>query len=339
MSVRFFQSAERGFFIAGLECMKRFDLVIVGAGPSGLACAIEAKRSGLECLTIDKGSVADAIRRFPVNMVFFSTAELLEIGDIPFLSAGFRPTRVECVRYYQMVARKHGLALETGAEVTALLRAAEGFDVVTSHGSYLSRNVVVATGYFDDPNEFRVPGSQLPKVRRYYTEPYEYSEKDVAIVGGSNSAVEMALELYRTGAHVTLIHRGESLSNGVKYWILPDIENRIKAGEIRALFGTQVTEIRNRSIVLSGTHTSEIPNDVVFVMIGYMPSMELLRSAGVESDPETLGPVHNPATMETNIRGLYVAGSIAAGRFNNKIFIENGRAHGKLIIKAMTEVH
>jgi thioredoxin reductase (NADPH) len=317
--------------------MKNIDLIVVGAGPSGLACAIEAGRRGLECLVIDKGSVADAIRRFPVNMTFFSTSELLEIGDIPFLSAGFRPTRVECVRYYQMVARKYGLKVEQGAEVVSLHRTAEGFKVVTSRSTHFSQSVVVATGYFDDPNEFPVPGSHLAKVHRYYLEPYEYSGLHVAVVGGRNSAVETALDLFRNGAIVTLIHRGQSLSSGVKYWILPDIENRIKAGEIRALFGTQVGEIRERSLVLTGTHAGEIPNDVVFVMIGYMPSMELLRSAGVNTDPETLGPVYNPKTMETNVPGIYVAGSIAGGKFNNKIFIENGRAHGNLIVDAIAQ--
>lgn len=319
--------------------MNKYDLIVVGAGPSGLACAIEAKRKGLTSLTLDKGSVADAIRRFPVNMTFFSTPELLEIGDIPFLAAGFRPTRVECVRYYQMVAKHYGLQVERGSEVLELRRSEEGFEVVSRTGSFSGANVVVATGYFDDPSPFDVPGARLPKVHRYYSEPYAYSGMNVAIVGGRNSAVEMALDLYRNGANVTLIHRGQTFSSGVKYWILPDIENRIKAGEIKALFGTQVTEITPTSLVCRGAHEHEIPNDVVFVMIGYLPSTTLLQAVGVEIDLASSAPVHDTKTMETNVPGLFVAGSIAAGRFNNKIFIENGRAHGKRIIDAITKVH
>lgn len=319
--------------------MKKFDLIVVGAGPSGLACAIEAQKRGLTCLTLDKGSVADAIRRFPVNMTFFSTPELLEVGDIPFLAAGLRPTRIECVRYYQMVANHYGLAIQRGADVTELRRLEAGFEVVTTYGSFAAANVVVATGYFDDPNPFDVPGAELPKVHRYYSEPYAYSGLNVAIVGGKNSAVEMALDLFRNGAKVTLIHRGPTLSSGVKYWILPDIENRIKAGEIKALFETQVREIRPSSVVCTGAHEVEIPNDVVFAMIGYLPSTELLKAVGVEIDQDSKAPVHNMKTMETNVPGIYVAGSIAAGRFNNRIFIENGRTHGKLIIDSISKVH
>lgn len=319
--------------------MKKYDLIVVGAGPSGLACAIAAKKRGLSCLTLDKGSVADAIRRFPGNMTFFSTPELLEIGDIPFLAAGFRPTRVECVRYYQMVAKHFDLEVMRCSEMTGLRRTAEGFEVVTRNGSFTGSNVVVATGYFDDPGPFDVPGMELPKVHRYYSEPYAYSGLNVAIVGGKNSAVEMALDLYRNGANVTLIHRGPTLSSGVKYWILPDIENRIKSGEIKALFGTQVKRITPASIICSGTHEGEIPNDSLFVMIGYLASTGMLQAVGVEIDSDSKAPVHNVTTMETNVPGAFVAGSIAAGRFNNRIFIENGRAHGKLIVDAIAKVH
>ena len=319
--------------------MKTYDLIIVGAGPSGLACAIEAKKKGLDCLILDKGSVADAIRRFPVNMTFFSTPELLEIGGIPFLAAGFRPTRVECVRYYQMVAAHYALEVRRNSEVTGVHRVAGGFEISTGREAYRTANVVVATGYFDDPIPFDVPGMQLPKVHRYYTEPYAYAGMNVAIVGGRNSAVEMALDLYRNGANVTLIHRGPALSSGVKYWILPDIENRIKAGEVKALFGTQIREITPSSVICSGTHSEEIPNDVVFVMIGYLPSTALLQAIGVRIDHDSKAPLHDPKTMATDVPGVFVAGSIAAGRFNNRIFIENGRAHGKRIVDAIVNVH
>jgi thioredoxin reductase (NADPH) len=315
--------------------MESFDIIIIGAGPSGLACAIEAKRRGLSTLVIEKGSVADAIRRFPVDLTFFSTPELLEIGEMPFTTAGFRPSRVECVRYYQMVAKHYALPVKQGVEVTGLRQSATDLEVLTMSEPLVAKNVVVATGYFDNPNRFDVPGSDLPKVERYYSEPYAYLGRNVAVVGGKNSAVEIALDLFRNGARVTLIHRGRALSDGVKYWVLPDIENRIKAGDIRALFETRVRQIKPESIVVEGKTSGELPNDVVFVMIGYSPDTSLLRQAGVQIDEGSLAPLHDPATMQTNITGIFVAGSIAAGRFNNKIFIENGRAHGKLIVDSI----
>jgi thioredoxin reductase (NADPH) len=315
--------------------MNPIDILIVGAGPSGLACAIEAKKHGLSSLTLDKGSVADAIRRFPTNMTFFSTAELLEIGGVPFMSSAFRPTRVECVRYYQMVAKRLDLPLKLHTPVTGLRKVSEGFEISTKDAAFSARNVVLATGYFDTPNRFGAPGSDLSKVHRYYTEPYHYAGRDVAVVGGKNSAVETALDLHRAGARVTLIHRGEKLSEGVKYWILPDIENRIKAGEIRGLFETTVKSIKPGSIVVDGKHCEEFPNDAVFVMIGYRPDTMLLKQLGVEIDESSKAPVHDSSSMETNIARVYVAGSIAAGKYNNKIFIENGRMHGKSIIESV----
>ncbi len=283
--------------------MRSFDIIIIGAGPSGLACAIEAKNRGLSCLIIDKGSVVDAIRRFPVNMTFFSTPELLEIGNIPFTTSGFRPTRVETVRYYQMVAKHYQLSVRQGVAVTGLRRTAGGLQVSADHESFLASNVVVATGYFDNPNRFDVPGSNLPKVLRYYSEPYTYADRDVAVVGGKNSAVEVALDLFRHGARVTLVHRGKTLTDGVKYWILPDVQNRIKAGDIQALFETRVREIRSTSIVLEGKHQREIPNDTLFVMIGYQPDLTLLERAGVKTDEESRAPIYDLETMETNVKG------------------------------------
>jgi thioredoxin reductase (NADPH) len=315
--------------------MNAIDIVIIGAGPSGLACAIEAKRHGLSSLTIDQGSVADAIRRFPINMTFFSTPELLEIGGVPFLSSGFRPTRVECVRYYQMVAKHLDVPLKQQTLVIGLRKVSEGFEVSTKDGAYMARNVVLATGYFDTPNRFDVPGSDLPKVHRYYTEPYSYTGRDVAVVGGKNSAVETALDLFRAGARVTLIHRGKKLSEGVKYWILPDIENRIKAGDVRGLIETTLKSIKPGSVVVEGQHNEEIPNDAVFVMIGYQPDTTLLKQLGVDIDDSSLAPIHDSSSMQTNINGVYVAGSIAAGKYNNRIFIENGRLHGKSIIESV----
>ena len=314
-----------------------YDIIIVGAGPAGLACALEAQKQGFRHLVLDSGSIVDAIRRFPVNLSFFSTPELLEIGNVPFIVPTFRPTRSDIVRYYHRVAKDFGLNIQSGVKVTSVEKRDHSFEVVTDGGRYDCSNVVFATGYFDNPNPFEVPGSILPKVLRYYTEPYLYSGKKVAVVGGKNSAVEIALELFRNGSTVTLIHRGPKLSEGVKYWILPDIENRIKAGEITAFFDTRVSEIRPSELILEGKHAGPIPNDYVFVMIGYRPDNRLLEQLGVLIDPTSAAPSHDPNSMETNIQGVYVAGSIAAGRFNNKIFIENGRSHGALIVRSMSK--
>lgn len=314
-----------------------YDVLIVGAGPSGLACAIEAQKKGLTSAVLDKGSIVDAIRRFPTNLTFFSTPELLEIGNVPFITPTFRPTRTDIVRYYHRVAKEFSLDIKTGAEVQSVEKSSDVFVVITSGRNYRARNIVFATGYFDNPNPFDVAGNSLPKVLRYYSEPYLYAGKNVAVVGGKNSAVEIALELFRNGSQVTIIHRGPKFSEGVKYWILPDIENRIKAGEIRAFFETTVAEIRPTELVLAGKHAGSIPNDVVFIMIGYRPDNTLLERLGVLIDQTTIAPIHNAVTMQTNIDGVYVAGSIAAGKLNNKIFIENGRLHGALIIDSIAK--
>lgn len=316
-----------------LTTSQTYDLLIVGSGPAGLACAIEAKKHGLSHLLVDKGSVVDSIRRFPVNLTFFSTPDLLEIGGVPFLTSGFRPTRVETVRYYQKVVQVHGLAIASETRVSSIVANNGGFEVVTPNHTYRTRNVVLATGYFDDPSPFDVPGASLQKVKRYYDEPFRYFGRKVAVVGGKNSAVEVALELFRNGAEVTLVHRGSQLSEGVKYWIQPDIENRIKSGEIKSFFETRIKEIKESSVILEGKHSLELSNDVVFVMVGYRPDTRLLEQAGVEIQRESLAPVHDPQTMETNTKGVFIAGSVAAGKYNNKIFIENGRLHGTLIIR------
>ncbi len=314
-----------------------FDLLIIGAGPSGLSCAIEAQRAGLSTVVLEKGSVVDAIRRFPTGLVWFSTPELLEIGNVPFVIPTTRPTRVDAIKYYQRVAAYFRLDVRTFDGVESVRRDSDGFLVRTERGKeYRSKHVVVATGYYDHPNTLGVPGEDLPKVAHYYREPFEFFGRNVAVVGGRNSAVEAALDLFRHGARVTLIHRGPELSKGVKYWILPDIENRIKNGEIRALFNSIVSEIRSESILVTTQQGMlELENDFTFVLIGFHPDTTHLRSYGVEIDPETLAPVHNPETLETNVSGLYVCGSIVAGKNNNKIFVENGRLHGATIVSAI----
>jgi len=313
------------------------DVIIVGAGPSGLSCAIEAKKAGLSALILDKGSVVDYIRRFPSNLIWFSTPELLEIGGVPFVVSTVRPTRIDVLNYYQKVAAHYNLDVRSHDALESVKRAGNTY-VITTRGNrkFETRNIVVATGYYDHPNRLDVPGEDLPKVFHYYTEPFAFFGCNVTVVGGRNSAAEAALDLFRHGARVTLIHRREKLSDGVKYWILPDIENRIKAGEIKALFHSTVQRIDQSSVLVdspNGRH--EIPNDYTFVLIGFHPDTEHLQRWGVEVNSETLAPVFDERTYETNIRGLYVAGSVVAGKFNNKVFVENGRLHGQVIISAI----
>jgi len=313
------------------------DVLVVGAGPAGLSCAIEAGRANLRCVVLDRGSVADAIRRFPVNMVWFSTPELLEIGDVPFTVATMRPTRADTLRYYQRVAARYALDVRPHDAVTGIRRGDAGFEVLTARGrSYAARAVVIATGYFDHPAHLGIPGETLPTVMHYYTEPFAYSGCSVTVIGGRNSAVEAALDLYRHGARVTLVHRGAQASPGVKYWILPDFENRVKAGEIGARFNATAHEIREDAVIV-GTPggTEAIPTDFAFILIGFRPDTEFLAAQHVALDPDTLAPAHDPETLQTTVPGLYVAGSVVAGKETNRIFVENGRLHGARIIKAI----
>jgi bacillithiol disulfide reductase len=313
------------------------DVIVVGAGPAGLATAIAAQRGGLSCTIIEKGSLVDYIRRFPRNLVWFSTPELLEIGDVPFPIATVRPTRIDTLAYYQKVATRYKLDVHYFDPVDSIVPRGDGFEVVTAKGAgYAARNVVIATGYFDNPNRVGVPGEDLPHVSHYYDEPFTGFDRDVTVVGGRNSAVEAALDLFRHGARVTLVHRGKKLSEGVKYWILPDIENRIKSGEIAALFDSTVKRFDDGSVTVT-TPGGELQakSDMVYVLIGFRPDTQHLSRFGITIHPETLAPEHDPGTFETNVPGLYVAGSVVAGKFNNKIFVENGRLHGKTIVDAI----
>jgi thioredoxin reductase (NADPH) len=314
-----------------------YDLIIVGGGPSGLSCAIEAKKAGLSVVVLEKGSVVDAIRRFPQNLVWFSTPELLEIGNVPFVTSTVRPTRIDTLSYYQKVVQHFELNCRYFDAVENIVQLGSTLSVTTASGkSYEGRNVVVATGYFDNPNWLNVAGESFQNVMHYYDEPFKYFDCDVAIVGGRNSAVEAALDLFRHGARVTLIHRGETLSPGVKYWILPDIENRIKAGEVTAMFRSTVREIKTDSIVVNGKDgEKKLQMDFTFVLIGYHPDTQHLKRFGIEIIPETLAPRHDERTFETNVKGLYVAGSVVAGKNNNKVFVENGRLHGGVIVKSI----
>ena len=317
--------------------MNRFDAVVVGAGPTGLACGIELQRCGVNTVLIEKGCVVNSIYHYPTNMVFFTTPELLEIGDIPMTSLNEKPNRHEALKYYRRVADHFKLNVHDYERVEKVAGADGAFLVHTTdrlncHQTYRSRKVVLATGYYDVPNLLDVPGEELSKVLHYYKEPHPYYNHDVAVIGAKNSAAIAALELYWTGARVTLIHRGTGISDKVKYWIKPNIENRIKNGEIPAYFQSQVVEIRPDSIVVS-TPRGEIvlKNDFVFALIGYSPDLGFLNSAGITLEPETQKPRTDPQTLESERAGIYLAGVIVAGMHTNEIFIENGRFHGKQI--------
>ncbi|MBI4536022.1 MAG: YpdA family putative bacillithiol disulfide reductase [Ignavibacteriae bacterium] len=313
------------------------EMIVIGAGPAGLSCAIEAKKAGLGAIVLDKGSALDSIRRFPTNVIWFSTPELLEIGDVPFVISMVRPTRVDVLNYYQKVCDHYQLDIRPFNRVEEVVREDRKFVVKTGNGkSYSARNVVVATGYYDNPNMLGVPGESLSNVFHHYREPFEFFGCDVAVVGGRNSAVEAALDLYRHGVRVTLIHRGKKLSDGVKYWILPDIENRIKAGEVKALFESRVREIKGGSITVETPDgVQNLKSDFTFVLIGFHPDTTHLERYGVQINPETMAPCFDEKTLETNVAGLYVAGSIVAGKNNNKVFVENGRTHGPVIVSAI----
>ena len=316
------------------------DILIVGAGPAGLATAIAARQAGLSHVLIEKGALVNSILNFPRNMVFFTTPDLLEIGGLPFTTPFEKPTRVEALRYYRRVTEAFDLQVQLHEKVTSIDRGTD-FETATSRPdgvrkSYHSRFVVVATGYYDNPNMLRVPGEDLPHVSHYYTEAHPYYRQRVVVVGGKNSAAEAALDLWRSGARVTLVHRGSRLGDAIKYWVKPDIENRIKEGSIEARFGARVVEVRNSSVVVESDGASdEIPADAVFLLTGFRPDVELLRRAGVRVDETTLAPVHDPETLESNVPGLYLAGAVVSGRETNRVFIENGRFHGKLILQAI----
>jgi thioredoxin reductase (NADPH) len=313
------------------------DVIVVGAGPTGLACAIEAEKAGFKALILDKGCLVNSIYHYPTNMVFFTTPELLEIGEIPFTTALAKPTRNEALEYYRRVAEHYHLHIRQYEWVKTITGEDGKFCITTTdrHGAihdYQARKVVVATGYYDLANKLGIPGEDREKVFHYYKEPHPYYDTDVVVIGGKNSAAEAALDLWRHGARVTLIHRGPQMHLHVKYWVRPDIENRIKAGEIRAYFNTTVQEIGEDCVVAKTPNgTIRLKNDFVFALTGYHPDYDFLRSIGLELATEQQRPVCDPETLESNVPGIYVAGVIVAGSRTNEIFIENGRFHGKLI--------
>jgi thioredoxin reductase (NADPH) len=325
------------------EDMTTYDLICVGAGPTGLACAMEAKRAGMRALVVDKGCLCNSIYHYPVHMVFFTTPELLEIGDLPMVCGGDKPTRLEALKYYRKGAEHYELELRLYEKVVCVDGHDGAFTVVTQRWNglqerYHGKNVVVATGYYDLPNEMGVPGEHLPHVSHYYREPHPFWEQDVVVIGGKNSAVETALDLYRNGAHATLLVRAAELGASIKYWVRPDIENRIKAGQIQAVFNARIKEIVRDGVLLEdGREPRLIAAKQVFALTGYHPDYEFLEALGVKLDPVSRKPELNPHTLESNVKGIYLGGVVIAGRHTGEIFIENGRFHGKQIVEALRE--
>jgi thioredoxin reductase (NADPH) len=322
--------------------MESYDIICIGAGPTGLATAIEAQRAGMRPLVIDKASLCNSIYHYPVNMVFFTTPELLEIGDLPLVCATEKPTRVEALKYYRRAAEHYELELRLYERVLRVDGHDGDFSISTRTAKgveekYHGKKIAVATGYYDLPNELGVPGENLSHVSHYYTEPYEFWNQDVVVIGGKNSAAEAALDLYRNGARVTLVHRGKDLGATIKYWVRPDIENRIKAGQIQALFEARVDEFTTDEVIVEHHRfRKSLPARRVFALTGYHPDFRFIESLGVRLDPESRRPALDPNTLESNVPGVHLAGVVIGGRHTGEIFIENGRFHGKQIIKALT---
>jgi len=328
-----------------MEKQGLFDIIIIGGGPTGLACAIEAQRAGFSHLVIEKGCVVNSLYNYPTQLVFFTTPELLEIGDLPFVCEREKPNRIEALKYYRRVVDTYHLRVNQYEKVLMVTGGDGDFLVETelaatgAKRSCRSRKIIVAIGYFDYPNVLGIPGEELSKVSHYYKDAHPFYDREVAIIGGANSAAITALDLYRHGAKVTMIHRGVELRRTIKYWILPDIENRIANGEVKAYFQTVITEIKPTTIRIRNLVTneeSELLNDFVFALTGYHADNDFLREMGIEIDPETMKPAFNPETMESNVSGIYLAGVVTAGKETGKIFIENGRFHGGQIIAALS---
>jgi len=310
------------------------DVVIIGAGPIGLCCAIEAKRNNLSYVVIDKGCLVNSLYNYPKNMTFFSTSDKLEIGEVPFISHNAKPTKSEALEYYRRVVSSWELDINLYEEVKDIKKK-DDFEVTTDKGNYSAKKIILSTGFYDLPYKLGVPGEDLPKVKHYYDEPHPYFGMKVAVVGAANSAVDVALETYRKGAkEVTMIVREPSLSESVKYWVKPDVENRIKEGSIKSFFSSNIKEITRESIHINTPDGDvTIENDFVLAMTGYQPDFSFLKKIGIEiGDDEHKTPVHDPDTMMTNVDGIYLAGVICGGLKTNKWFIENSRDHSKIIV-------
>jgi len=317
--------------------IKDYELIVVGGGPNGLACAIEAIKNGLKVLVIEKGTIAESIRRYPKQMTFFSTADNIAIGEIPFTIDKPKATREEALNYYRKVVEYYNLPIRLFCEVKGITKESGKFHVQSGNGDiYEADFVILSTGYFDFPRKLNIPGENLSNVKHYYDEPYQYVHQNVTIIGAGNSAVEAALDLYRHGVQVTIVVRGESMKKTAKYWLIPDLLNRIKEGVVKVFYTYKAVEIEEHHVLIENLETQErqkIASNFVFILTGYLPDEALMSTCGIKIDLKSKEPFFNPETYETNIKNLYVAGTLTAGIHTEKVFIENGRLHGKNIIK------
>src|SRR5580692_5524435 len=311
------------------------NLIIIGGGPIGIACALEARKAGLTYLILEKGCLVNSLYNYPANMTFFSTSERIEIGGVPFVSNNVKPNRSEALEYYRRVAVSNQLNIHLQEAVVDIRRTGDAFAIITGHRTYHAANVILAIGFYDIPVLMDIPGENLPKVTHYYKEPHFYAMQKVVVVGASNSAVDAALETWRKGAEVTMVIRGEGIGARVKYWVKPDIENRIKEGSIKAYTHSALSAIRPGEVdIRTPDGVQTIPNDYVIALTGYQPNFTFLRRAGITlSDDDRLQPLYNPETMETNVKNLYLAGVVCGGMNTHIWFIENSRVHAEMIIR------
>jgi thioredoxin reductase (NADPH) len=311
------------------------DILIIGGGPIGLSCGIEAKKTGLNYLIVEKGALVNSLYNYPLNMSFFSTSERLEIGGVPFVSIAAKPTRPEALEYYRRVTTTYNLNLHLFENVLTVEKENDLFKITTSKKYYHAKNIIIATGFYDIPNKMNIPGEELPKVQHYYKDPHYYAFMKLLVVGANNSSVDVALETFRKGAEVTMVVRGEGIGKRVKYWVKPDIENRIKEGSIRAYFNSELKAVRELEVdIQTPEGLITIPNDFVMAMTGYIPNFHLLRLVGIDlSTDEKSCPTYNSETMETNQKGIYLAGVVCGGMDTHSWFIENSREHAVKIVK------
>jgi thioredoxin reductase (NADPH) len=321
-----------------MELENKYDVLIIGGGPIGLACGIEAKKAGLSYIILEKGCLVNSLYNYPANMTFFSTSDKLEIGSVPFVSNNIKPTRSEALEYYRRVAEHFNLDLRLFEEVKNIRKEGTIYSVESSKSHYKAANIIISTGFYDIPNMLNIPGEDLPKVRHYYKDPHFYTKQHVIVVGANNSSVDVALETYRKGAQVSMVIRESEIGERVKYWVRPDIVNRIKEGSIKAYFNSSLAEIRENEVDIIGPDGKiTIQNDFVLAMTGYQPDLSFLKKLGINiSKDEQQIPEHDSETMETNMKGIYLAGVICGGMNTHAWFIENSRVHAEKIIKQLT---